>query len=67
MFDLWVKFSYALLILSKVIKGAVMGLGMSVLWAENKATLARNLQHPYFFGAMPALVFVSLKEIKEIG
>ena len=65
--NLRVKFSQALLVFSKVIIGAIMGLGMSVRWTENETTLARNLQHTDLLGAMPALVFVSLIRNNEIG
>ena len=67
MLNLRVKFSQALFVLSKVIKSAIMGLGMSVRWAENETTLAGNLQHTNLLGAMPALVFVSLIRNNEIG
>ena len=44
-----------------------MSLGVSVRWAENKATLARNLQHADLLAAEPALVFVSLIRNNEIS
>ena len=67
MLNLRIKFSQALLVLSKVIIGAIMGLGMTVRWAKDESTLAGNLQHSYLLGAFPALVFVSLIRNNEIG
>ena len=65
--NLRIKFSQAFFVFSKIIIGAIMGLGMSVRWAENETTLAGNLQHTNLLGTMPALVFVSLIRNNEIG
>jgi len=61
--DLRVVLGQLLLLMSKVVKGAFVTLGMSVFWAENVPTLAGCLDKSDFFGALPTFVQVGLNII----
>lgn len=61
--DLRVVLGQFLLLMSKVVKGAFVTLGMAVFWAKYVPTLARCLHETYLFGALPAFVQVGLNII----
>ena len=56
----------ALLVLSEVVVGAVVRLGVAVLGAENECALARHLHHAYFLATVPAFIQVLLYNEKSV-
>lgn len=61
--DLRVVLGQFLLLMSKVVEGAFVNLGMAVFWAKYVPTLARCLHETHLFGALPAFVQVGLNII----
>ena len=65
MLDLRVETREALLVRFEMVIGAVVGLDVAMLGAEDVGALACHLDDSNFLLAMPALVLVSLSENRE--
>jgi len=60
--NLGVVLGDALLVLPKVVEGAVVGLSVAMLRAEDEGTLAGGLHHANFLATMPAFIRVLLRQ-----